>query len=82
MTSADAGAVLAAVYRRARSGGIRLPQGLFVRGPVVAIVMADGVVHPCQCADCLAGADHPDRELYGHMNLLASRLDEQQRPGF
>ena len=44
--------------------------------------MADRVVHPCQCADCLAGADHPDGELHRHMNLLASRLDEQQRRWF
>ena len=44
--------------------------------------MADRVIHPCQCADCLAGADHPDRELHRHMNLLASRLDEQHRRWF
>ena len=44
--------------------------------------MADRAVHPCQCPDCLRGAAHPDRELHRHMNLLASRLDEQQRRWF
>ena len=44
--------------------------------------MADRIVHPCQCPDCLGGADHPDWELHHHMNLLASRLDEQQRRWF
>ena len=44
--------------------------------------MADAVVHSCQCPHCLAPADHPDRELHHHMNLLANRLDEQQRRWF
>ena len=44
--------------------------------------MADCVVHPCQCPDCLSEADHPDRGLHHQMNLLASRLDEQQRRWF
>ena len=44
--------------------------------------MADRVVHPCQCPACLTGADHPDRGLHQQMNLLASRLDEQQRRWF
>ena len=44
--------------------------------------MADRAVHPCQCAACLAGADHPDRGLHQQMNLLASRLDEQPRRWF
>ena len=44
--------------------------------------MAGRAIHSCQCPDGLAGADHPDRELHSHMNLLASRLDEQQRRWF
>jgi hypothetical protein len=44
--------------------------------------MADIVVHACQCPDCAGGQDHPDRELHRQMNLLLSRLDEQQRRWF
>jgi len=41
--------------------------------------MADATVHACQCWCCLAGQDHPDRRLHHEINLLMSRLDEQQR---
>ena len=33
----------------------------------------------CQCPRCQQEADHPERELHRQMNLLCSRLDEQQR---
>ena len=36
-------------------------------------------VHVCQCADCLQKAEHPNQQLHQQMNLLLSRLDEQQR---
>jgi len=36
------------------------------------------VVHTCGCAACQAG-DHPQREDHQQLNLLLSRLDEQQR---
>jgi hypothetical protein len=36
-------------------------------------------VHQCHCPHCLSGGDHPDRLLHRHLNLLLSRLDEQQR---
>src|SRR5262245_61873786 len=36
-------------------------------------------VHRCQCPACQPAAPHPDRELHAQMNLLLSRLDEQQR---
>src|SRR4051812_50024289 len=36
-------------------------------------------VHQCQCPECLTSETHPDRELHRQMNLLLSRLDEQQR---
>lgn len=41
--------------------------------------MADSDLHQCQCPVCVARADHADRELHCQMNLLFSRLDEQQR---
>jgi len=41
--------------------------------------MADIALHQCQCPTCVAGSDHPDRELHRQMNLLFRRLDEQQR---
>jgi hypothetical protein len=41
--------------------------------------MADSAVHPCACSRCLSGEDHPDRQLHHQINLLMSRLDEQQR---
>jgi hypothetical protein len=36
-------------------------------------------VHHCQCPECLGPATHPDQEFRRQMNLLLSRLDEQQR---
>lgn len=41
--------------------------------------MADVVVHECGCPACRTGRDHPDRVRHAHLNLLLSRLDEQQR---
>jgi hypothetical protein len=35
-------------------------------------------VHECGCAACRAGG-HLEREDHRHLNLLLSRLDEQQR---
>ena len=37
------------------------------------------VVHPCQCAHCQQPEPHPDQERHRRINLLLSRLDEQQR---
>jgi hypothetical protein len=36
-------------------------------------------IHTCQCANCQQNADHPDQLLHHQINLLLSRLDEQQR---
>jgi hypothetical protein len=36
-------------------------------------------VRVCQCPNCQQASDHPDKVLHHHMNLLLSRLDEQQR---
>lgn len=38
----------------------------------------EGMVHECGCAACRLG-DHPDRNDHRQLNLLLSRLDEQQR---
>lgn len=36
-------------------------------------------IHSCECALCQQGPPHPDRALHAQINLLVSRLDEQQR---
>lgn len=41
--------------------------------------MPISAVHVCQCAHCQGPGEHPDKEIHHQMNLLASRLDEQQR---
>jgi hypothetical protein len=41
--------------------------------------MADSAIHQCQCPSCRSEQDHPDRRHHHHINLLMSRLDEQQR---
>ena len=41
--------------------------------------MAETLVHSCQCPNCQKPEDHPDKILHHQMNLLLSRLDEQQR---
>ena len=35
--------------------------------------------HACQCPNCLTQGDHSDKALHRQLNLLLSRLDEQQR---
>lgn len=41
--------------------------------------MADSTVHLCECPDCQSDQEHADRRCHAHLNLLMSRLDEQQR---
>jgi hypothetical protein len=41
--------------------------------------MAEPVVHQCRCSACLRAGEHPEKSLHARMNLLLSRLDEQQR---
>jgi hypothetical protein len=36
-------------------------------------------IHQCQCPNCQQESEHPDQLLHYQMNLLLSRLDEQQR---
>lgn len=39
-------------------------------------------VHVCQCAQCQGPEEHPDKKVHKQINLLVSRLDEQQRRWF
>jgi hypothetical protein len=39
-------------------------------------------VHVCQCAHCQGTGEHPDKKVHKQINLLVSRLDEQQRRWF
>ena len=41
--------------------------------------MADRPLHQCQCRACVSGGEQPDREHHRQLNLLMSRLNEQQR---
>ena len=41
--------------------------------------MSEPSVHQCQCPSCLQPGEHPESLLHQRMNLLLSRLDEQQR---
>jgi hypothetical protein len=41
--------------------------------------MLNPEIHVCQCPDCQQEPPHPERVLHQQMNLLLSRLDEQQR---
>jgi hypothetical protein len=36
-------------------------------------------IHQCQCPDCVGADDHPHQEIHRRLNILLSRLDEQQR---
>ena len=44
--------------------------------------MSTSVIHLCTCPRCRRPERHPDRELHQQINLLVSRLDEQQRRWF
>ena len=35
--------------------------------------------HVCECPRCLAPGCHPDQAIHRRLNVLLSRLDEQQR---
>jgi hypothetical protein len=41
--------------------------------------MPNTEIHLCQCLHCQQETAHPDQVLHQQMNLLLSRLDEQQR---
>ena len=41
--------------------------------------MSDPAIHLCQCPNCQGDTPNLERELHRQMNILLSRLDEQQR---
>jgi hypothetical protein len=41
--------------------------------------MSNPIVHQCECPECQAAIPQPEQVLHQQMNLLMSRLDEQQR---
>jgi len=41
--------------------------------------MPEPIDYLCQCDACLQSDEHPEKILHARMNLLLSRLDEQQR---
>ena len=41
--------------------------------------MPEREIHVCRCPDCILTTDHPNWTTHQQMNLLLSRLDEQQR---
>ena len=41
--------------------------------------MGQKAIHQCQCSNCLQAEAHPDKLIHHQMNVLLSRLDEQQR---
>ena len=41
--------------------------------------MKNRPVHQCECDICQSSQEHPDKALHHQINLLISRLDEQQR---
>lgn len=41
--------------------------------------MPPSPIHVCQCASCQSDPPHSDQEQHHQMNILLSRLDEQQR---
>jgi hypothetical protein len=44
--------------------------------------MPQSSIHQCQCPHCQSENAHPDQALHRQMNVLLSRLDEQQRRWF
>ncbi len=41
--------------------------------------MVQAVIHSCACPSCQSGEDHSARALHHQINLVMSRLNEQQR---
>ncbi len=42
-------------------------------------MMPHSDIHTCKCIPCQHEESHPDQTLHHQMNMLLSRLDEQQR---
>ena len=45
----------------------------------LAHIMQEASIHVCQCQACREPGFHSDKQLHRRMNLLLSRMDEQQR---
>jgi len=41
--------------------------------------MSNGSVYRCGCPNCTKGSEHPDKLLHHQLNLLLSRMNEQER---
>ena len=41
--------------------------------------MPEEKIHECECPKCQSGEEHSGKEHHSRMNLLMSRMDEQQR---
>lgn len=41
--------------------------------------MGERSTYQCQCPICVSDEGHPDKAIHHQMNVLLSRLDEQQR---
>jgi hypothetical protein len=41
--------------------------------------MSQSLIHQCECPNCQSPEPHPDKIHHHNMNVLLSRLDEQQR---
>ena len=41
--------------------------------------MSKKFVHQCECPNCQQADEHPNKKLHHQINLLLSRLDEQQQ---
>jgi hypothetical protein len=41
--------------------------------------LSERTIHQCQCPICVSPEAHPDKTIHHQMNVLLSRLDEQQR---
>lgn len=44
--------------------------------------MSSPAIHQCQCPECRSGQPHKDRDYHHQINLLLSRMSEQQRRWF
>jgi hypothetical protein len=45
----------------------------------LAHIMQEASIHVCQCQSCQGPDFNSDKQLHHHMNVLLSRMDEQQR---
>ena len=56
-----------------------MTDNVFVATERLGDAMQEATIHVCECPACQGTEPHSDRQLHHHMNLLLSRMDEQQR---